>query len=134
MVVSGVTRLGSGGALPRRRGVEGRSFGVAAEKTVSVGGPMATGAVSVTSLLALQEAESGMHQDREAKKHGTAIVDELTELQCALLGGDGPDLDRLETLVARPISASDPVLAGLVRAVRLRAGIELARRGRVAAV
>lgn len=91
---------------------------------------VATSSVSVTSLLALQESESGLHQDREARQHGEAVIDELTELQRALLGADGPDLDRLTALVARPITASDPALAGVLRAVRLRAGIELARRER----
>ena len=86
--------------------------------------------VAVMSLLALQEHESGLQQDREARQHGTAVMDELSALQRALLGGDGADLDQLEILMARPITAADPALAGVLRAVRLRAGIELARRGR----
>ena len=95
---------------------------------------MATPGVAVASLLALQESESGLQQDREARQHGEAVMDELTELQRALLGEDGPDLDRLALLVARPVTVSDPALAGVLRAVRLRAGIELARRGRAASM
>ncbi|HYZ61637.1 MAG TPA: flagellar assembly protein FliX, partial [Acetobacteraceae bacterium] len=84
--------------------------------------------VSVLSLLALQEAESGAVQDREARRHGTAVLDELSELQRDLLGEGAPKLDRLAALAARPVAAADPALAGVLRAIQLRAGIELARR------
>lgn len=129
MVVVGVSRSNTGSVALPRRGAEGRSFAVKAEQTAQTDATLATSSVSVTSLLALQESESGLHQDRAARQHGEAVIDELTELQRALLGEDGPDLDRLMALVARPITASDPALAGVLRAVRLRAGIELARRG-----
>ncbi|RYD28103.1 MAG: hypothetical protein EOP89_03265 [Lysobacteraceae bacterium] len=117
-----------------RRGAERGPFAVKTEQAAHTDATVATGSVSAVSLLALQESESGLHQDREARQHGEAVIDELTELQRALLGADGPDLDRLTALVARPISASDPALAGVLRAVRLRAGIELARRGRAASM
>lgn len=130
MIVAGVSRPSTGSVSSPRRGADGRPFAVKAERTGHTDATVATSSVSVTSLLALQEAESGLHQDREARQHGEAVIDELTELQRALLGEDGPDLDRLTALVARPITASDPALAGLLRAVRLRAGIELTRRGR----
>ena len=129
MVVVGVSRTGMR-TIPPRRAAEGRSFGVSDERSAQVGGTVATGAVAVAALLALQESESEVQQDREARQHGEAVVDELVELQRALLGSEGPDLDRLASLAARPVAASDPALAGVLRAVRLRAGIELARRGR----
>lgn len=134
MVVVGVSRSTIGTAAPRRRGVEGRSFGVKAERAAPNEASVATSGIGVASLLAVQEAESGLQRDREAQQYGEAVVDELTELQRALLGEDGPDLTRLALLVARPITASDPRLAGVLRAVRLRAGIELARRERAAAM
>ncbi len=134
LVVVGVSRSNIGTAAPRRRGVEGRSFGVKAERATPSEASVPTSGVAVASLLALQEAESGLQRDREAQQHGEAVVDELTELQCALLGENGPDLTRLAQLAARPITASDPRLAGILRAVRLRAGIELARRARAAAM
>lgn len=130
MVVVGVSRSNTSGVAPQRRGAEGRSFAVKTERTAQTDETVATSGVSVTSLLALQESESGLHQDRQARQHGEAVIDELTELQRALLGKDGVDLDRLTALAARPVTASDPALAGVLRAVRLRAGIELARRGR----
>ncbi len=134
MVVVGVSRSGVSGPAPRLRVGGGRSFGVKAEQATQVDAAVATPGVAVASLLALQESESGLQQDREAKQHGEAVVDELTELQRALLGEHGPDLDRLALLVARPVTTSDPALAGVLRAVRLRAGIELARRGHAASM
>ncbi len=134
MVVVGVTRSGISGPAPRSKAGEGRSFGVKAYRAAQSDATVATPGVAVASLLALQESESGLQQDREARQHGEAVMDELTELQRALLGEDGPDLDRLTLLVARPVTVSDPALAGVLRAVRLRAGIELARRGRAASM
>ncbi|MDP9096106.1 MAG: flagellar assembly protein FliX [Pseudomonadota bacterium] len=130
MVVVGVSRSNTGRVAPFRRVSEGRPFAVKADAAAQTDETVATSSVSVTSLLTLQEAESGLHQDREARRHGEAVIDQLTELQHSLLSEEGPDLGRLAALVARPITASDPALAGLLRAVRLRAGIELARRGR----
>jgi hypothetical protein len=107
---------------------------VTAERAAQTDAAVATPGVSVASLLALQESESGLQQDREARQHGEAVVDELTELQRALLGEEEPDLERLAALAARPVTVSDPVLASVLRAVRLRAGIELARRGHAASM
>ena len=134
MVVVGVSRSSISGPAPRVRAGEGRSFGVKTEQAAQSDAAVATPGVAVASLLALQESESGLQQDREAKQHGEAIMDELTELQRALLGVHGPDLDRLAVLAARPITVSDPALASVLRAVRLRAGIELARRGHAASM
>ena len=134
MVVVGVSRSGISGPAPRLRPSASRPFGVSAEPAEQTEAAVATPGVAVASLLALQESESGLQQDREAKQHGQAVVDELTELQSALLGEQGPDLDKLAALVARPVAVSDPALASVLRAVRLRAGIELARRGRAASM
>lgn len=129
MVVRGVTRPAIGSPALRRRGVEGREFGVSADKSPALEGASAPSTVTMTSLLSMQEAESGLQQDREARRHGSAMVDELTDLQRALLSEGTPDLQQLAALAARPVTAADPGLAGLLQAVRLRAGIELARRG-----
>lgn len=133
MVVMGVTRSTTGTVVPRRR-TEGRSFGVQAEEAARSDETVATTGVAATSLLALQEDQSGLQHDREARQHGTAVIDELTVLQCALLGGEDHDLNQLAHLAARPVTAADPALAGLLRAVRLRASIELARRGHAASM
>ena len=133
MVVMGVTRSTIGTVVPRRR-AEGRSFGVQAEQAGRSDETVATTGVVATSLLALQEDQSGLQHDREARQHGAAVVDELTALQCALLSGQEHDLNQLSQLARRPVTAADPVLAGLLRAVRLRASIELARRGHAASM
>ncbi len=127
MVVVGVSRAAPG-AVPVRRGTMERGFRVKGEATVQTDAAIGTGAVAMTSLLALQEVESGVQEDREARRHGEAMLDELSELHHALLGAEGPDLGRLARLVEHPVTAADPGLAGVLRAVRLRAGIELARR------
>ena len=133
MVVLGVTRSTIGPVVMRQR-AEGRKFGVSPDTVAKSDETVATAGVAVTSLLALQEDESGRQNDRGARQHGHEVVDELTALQHSLLGGDGHDLDQLARLAASPVTAADPVLAGVLRAVRLRAAIELARRGRAASM
>ena len=126
MVIGGVTRL-TDGAIPARRGAERRTFALSAERGAAAERVVASGGVAMVSLLAMQEAESEAQQDREARQHGEAMVEALGELQRALLGAEGPDLGKLVQLAARPVSAADPRLAAVLRAVRLRAGIEVAR-------
>ena len=134
MVLVGVSRSTTASNIPSRRGADGRPFAVKPEQTAPADATIASASVSAASLLSLQESQSGLQQDREARQHGEAVIDELGELQRALLGDGEPDLDRLTALVARPITASSPALAGVLRAVRLRAGIELAKRGRAASM
>jgi hypothetical protein len=129
MVVVGVSRTGSG-SMPVRQRSTALGFGLKAQEMEEQGAPVPVGGVAITSLLAMQESESGLQQDREARSYGEAMVDELADLQLALLGETGPDLDRLEAVMRRKVSAADPGLAGVLRAIRLRAGVELARRGR----
>lgn len=131
MVVGGVSRAATG-TITVRRGAQGSSFRVKADKTGSTETTVATTGVAMTSLLAMQEVESDAQQDREARRHGEAVIEQLAELQRALLWNAGPDLDRLARLLDQPVAAADPGLAGLMRAIRLRAGIELARRSRAA--
>lgn len=132
MVVVGVSRTPSN--VPAlRRGVAASGFGVKAERAGRPDAAVPMSGVSMVSLLAMQEAESEAQQDREARQHGEAVVDELTGLQLALLGHGEGNTARLIRLVERPVVASDPMLAGLLRAVRVRAAVELARRERAAA-
>ena len=80
----------------------------------------------------LQEFEDAGTRDRQAKRHGQALLQALGELQRLLLG-EGPleeALARLSALVETCPEASDPALAGLVGSILLRARVELARRGR----
>ncbi len=131
MVVVGVSRAASS-VPPVRRGADKPVFGVKAGGAGRSEAAVPSSAVSMVALLSMQEAESEAQQDREARQHGQAVVDELTELQLALLGAGDGDTGRLAQLVERPVVASDPMLAGLLRAVRVRAAVELARRERAA--
>lgn len=133
MIIDGVSRTANG-PRPIRRRTGGGSFPVEADRPVPAEATVETAGVAMTSLLALQEAQSGAERDREAQRHGEAVVDALGELQLALLDGRNGDLEALARLAARPVAAADPALAGLMRTIQLRAGIELARRGRAASM
>ncbi len=87
--------------------------------------------VSLHGLLALQEAEGDAVQDRAARRHAGAMLDDLSSVQRALLGGD-PDataaaLGRLADAARRGPAAADPRLGAVVRAIAIRAAIEAAR-------
>ncbi len=94
-------------------------------------GPAATASVAgLDGMLALQEGDRAGVRDREARRRGQAALAALAALQRALLGGQA-DPDALRTLLAMAEGepAEDPELARTLRAVGLRARIELARRG-----
>ncbi len=87
--------------------------------------------VGLHGLLALQEAEADAVQDRAARRHAGAMLDDLSSMQRALLGGD-PDgtraaLSRLADAARRGPAAADPRLGAVVRAIAVRAEIEAAR-------
>ncbi len=88
---------------------------------------------ALDAMLALQEAEAEAARDRNARRHGKALLDALAELQRALLAEsddqEGPALHRLAALLEAPPDAANPALAGVLRALALRARVELARRG-----
>ena len=91
------------------------------------------------ALLALQETAAAVQdpatRDREARRHGRDLLEELAALQKALLVGDGGEeaggraLARLVALLRSMPAAADPGLDGVLRSVGLRARLELARRG-----
>ena len=89
----------------------------------------APSAVSLSALLSLQ-SESEPAQDRAARQHGRALLDELNTLHQALLGDfrNFNGLSALKGLTATPPSAAhDPRLRDAVADITLRARIELAR-------
>ncbi|MGI4977037.1 MAG: flagellar assembly protein FliX [Janthinobacterium lividum] len=97
----------------------------------------ASPARGLDALLALQEtaavAQDPATRDREARRHGRDLLEELAALQKALLaGGDEAGqgaLGRLVALLRSMPAAADPGLDGVLRSVGLRARLELARRG-----
>jgi len=85
--------------------------------------------VAMSVLLALQEAGGEAVGDREAKRRGRALLDELAALQRDLLAGppDAERLARLAALAAGAPEAADPRLRGVLQAIVLRARVEAAR-------
>ena len=108
--------------------VGGTGTGGAAAETASTSG---TAAVVGLSLLAAQENGGRAGRDEAARRRATCILDELRGLQAELLGGR-PDSARLARIAALQAGedGADPGLREAVRAVALRARVELARRGR----
>ena len=130
--VSGVSK---GGAVGGVRGASGRpAKGISLRGTGANGAASATTAASATaavgglSLLTVQEDGDRPGRDAAARRRASSILDELQGLQAELLGGR-PDPSRLARLAALQSGeeGADPRLRETVRAVALRARIELAR-------
>ncbi len=135
--IEGLGGAGPVRATPRGRPTaDGAGFQVPAGSAEQAGGSETTGgasAVVLDAMLALQEMDPALEQDRHARRHGQSVLAALTALQAALVaGGDASEsaLHRLEGLLAGMPQAADPALAGVLAAVSLRARVELARRGR----
>ncbi len=134
--MTGVGRIGRAApgadtGAPRRASGSGGDFAVGASATSAAGPVGGTASVAgVVGMLLLQEVADAPTRDRQARRHGRALLEGLTELQRALLG-DGDDsaaLDRLAALVEHCPEAADPALRATLAAVALRARVELARR------
>jgi hypothetical protein len=128
------TRTGAAAANRPQPGAAASSgFSVAAETAPAPAQEaQAPQSVVLSGILALQEAAAGTVQDRAARRHGLALLDILARLQKSLLSGSqdpAHDLRTLTELIAEMPQAADPGLAGVLDAVRLRAKIELLRRG-----
>ncbi len=85
--------------------------------------------VAALGLLALQEAGQDAVRDREARRHGDAMLQALRALQRALLGGgDDLSLRQLEALARGAPPPADPGLAMVQAMILQRTAVELARR------
>jgi len=125
--VGGPGRVGTG-----RAGVPqpGANFTVA--PSVSGEQPVASAAIPTVSLegvLALQGRLTKDEMDRQARRHGQALLTALSVLQRSLLAGGnaGDARARLEALVGDVPAADDPRLAAILGTIRLRTRVELAR-------
>jgi hypothetical protein len=138
--VSGIEGLGGGGPVrgARRSGAAlGRpGFSIPDDSNAAPRqAAAADGAapVQLDAMLALQEMDAAGERDRAARRHGQTMLQVLAALQTALLAGDPAGdpatLNRLAGLLATMPDVTNPSLAGLLAAVRLRTRIELARRG-----
>jgi hypothetical protein len=125
--VSGVGALAQTGAGAARAQGGFRLPASAAAANAGVVSSMA----ELGGMLGLQEQEDGAARDRGARRHGQASLRELAALQRSLLAGPGdPEaLQRLTALGRATPEFSDPGLSSVVKAIALRAAIELARRG-----
>ena len=134
----GVAGVSRGGATASGRGSARPTGGFSLGETGAGGAATGTAAASSTaavglSLLAAQENGGRAGRDAAARRRANAILDELQGLQAELLGGrtDPARLARLAALQAGE-EGTDSGLREAVRAVALRARIELARRDQIA--
>jgi hypothetical protein len=130
-----MTSIRTIGGMTRRMSVQGRKMPQATGFTVAqpAAGPEPAMVASVVmgGLLALQDEAAPAQRDRAAKRGGEAVLAELSRLQAAMLDGrDGSMLDSLSETLARLPEAASPHLKSILAAIRIRAGLELARRGR----
>jgi Class II flagellar assembly regulator len=89
---------------------------------------------TVSALLALQDdTEIGRERRKMKAKSGFRLIDGLDALKLALINGQvtAQQLDELESrLVGTDSDAQDPELGPILRALRVRASVELAKLGR----
>ncbi len=128
MEIKGVANLAAAAAATSRAGV-GAGFALPAGAEAVAAKPAAA-AAGLDTLLALQEWDGGAARDRQARKHGRAMLAALARLQLGLLGDDpdGAALAELAALAEHCPEAADPALRDALADVGLRARIEVARR------
>ncbi|HEX7389221.1 MAG TPA: flagellar assembly protein FliX [Acidiphilium sp.] len=109
--------------------------GTSAGFTVTGPRPEPAGAMALTGLaglIAVQDDDSPARRDRNAWRSGRRTLDALGQIQAALLGDDrNTALAALGDAVGRMTDPADPALGAITAAIRLRARVELARRGRI---
>jgi len=91
---------------------------------------------SIDSLLAIQETPDPLARKRKAIRRGTDMLDILDDMKIGLLAGtiSESELARLmRTVEDRRDEIPDPDLEGILDEIELRARVELAKHGRIAA-
>ncbi len=130
-----MTRIsGLGQGLPVRSSgtaVKPGSGGFVIRSAATVSAP-SVAAVTPAGLIALQEDDSPYVRDRAARRGGEVVLGALGRLQAASLDDDSGDaLAVLNAAVGQMTEPADPILRGIIGAIRLRARVELARRERM---
>ncbi|MBH0236865.1 flagellar assembly protein FliX [Methylobrevis albus] len=126
--VAGAVRRAEGGAVfsPMAAATGGAAATTAAAGTASLAG--------LDALLALQALPAEKPNRQKTVRRGHDVLNVLDEMKLGLLGGPvgGEALERLATLVreGRSEELDDPVLAGLMADIELRAMVELAKHGK----
>lgn len=127
----GVARAAAQGFAAQGFAAQGFTVGAAGTAPGAAVGPAAPASVAAAgmSLLAAQESGARSERDAAAGRRARSMLRELQGLQIELLDGhsDPARLQRLAALGAGE-EGVDPGLREAVRAVALRARIELARR------
>jgi hypothetical protein len=132
-----ITGISAGAAIPGRSKATAPSlpsgFSVEAEVAApAVQESQPAQNVGLSGMLALQEAEAETVQDKTARRHGMAMLGRLSQLQKSLLSATADDAVEIETLASLAREMPETVNPGLTKAlaaIRLRAKIELIRRG-----
>jgi hypothetical protein len=129
--VGGASAIAGGRATKAAGGPGGFSVAADSPAAEGVGRAQAVQPMGLIGMLALQEAETETTGNKNGRRHGFAVLDALQELQHGLLSpaGDGQEIARLFALARESSSVADPVLGQVLSAIRLRAKIELLRRG-----
>lgn len=102
----------------------------------SPAGPTGLGTLaSLGSILAVQGVPDPLEQRRRARRRADQLLDELEELQLALLEGQVPAslLGQLRDRLDQIEIADDPQLKGIITAIEQRAEVELAKLERLSA-
>ena len=104
-----------------------RSYTSTVETTTPLASP------AIVNPLLLQEIVTGdkLRRDRDARDRGKTLLDALAALRRAILGSgdEQAELARLTDLLSSVPQADDPELAALIRAIAVRATVELSRQG-----
>ena len=131
MTVSSIGPVGGTFVRPQAQPVGQAGFSVpagAAPAGPDVRGVARSAPVEASLMLALQEQAGAEAGDGQARRHGQRLLAALAELQRSMLCGGGSDtLEELSRLSEQEEHAVDPVLAAVIRSIRLRARLELAR-------
>jgi hypothetical protein len=128
----------SGAAKP---GAAGEAAAFAALLDSPAAAPSAHAASEAAPLSGLSWIQEGVTdalsrdaKDRDARRHGRAMLQALADVQRALLGGDDgraqAALTALASIAEEGREADDPVLRLIVREIGVRAAVELARARR----
>jgi hypothetical protein len=102
----------------------GMGASAAAEQAASV--------ARTEGLMTYESAFERVGADRNARRHGRAMLRALGALQVSLLDGGGTEAQALAQLAAGVPEADDPILRLILREIGVRAAVELARRGAAA--
>jgi hypothetical protein len=126
-------RIAATPALPREgaKAGDGRfSIDEGGTPAASTTRASATASIGLDGMLTLQAVDERGERDRAARRRGFALLSGLTNLQRAMLAGADPTavLRVLEELSMDHVTAADPRLAAIIKAVVLRSRVELARR------